>query len=394
MMNNRRICPADGSQYKQSAVGLMFMESAAGLAMETSKVESAVRNQAEAKLNQLEHIARYDGSSRELQYYASNRKDPDARKADVAKHCNQAQSIQSTKISAEDEFSRSDKPEAKQLTIYEETLLNGKKFVSNGINSNRGFIYFESAIEDVLTTSTLLVGDNQSAVAEVNRTVHQQRENESEVKLQGLAGRRPQGCGRPQQIACGSWPHAGRNSRGQAVQRRRTTAPHHRSHVAQGCRPARNNLHGQRALRRAKQRPAMAQQLRKAVGPSAGHHAEQRPKSPAEMRDKRAYNRAAMRSKCAGHHASRRLAPTSFTGKLALQRLAAVVLRIRSTTGNTTPSSVCTRRSDEFTTNGISLSRWSEQVQPRRRRHTAVARRRVEEAAAEEEKWGREAATS
>ncbi|KZV50961.1 MAP kinase phosphatase 2 [Dorcoceras hygrometricum] len=55
MMNSRRICPADGSQYKQSAVGLVFMESAAGLAMETSKVESAVRNQAEAKLNQLEH---------------------------------------------------------------------------------------------------------------------------------------------------------------------------------------------------------------------------------------------------------------------------------------------------------------------------------------------------
>ncbi|KZV48638.1 hypothetical protein F511_10324 [Dorcoceras hygrometricum] len=43
------ICPADGSQYYRSAVGLVFMESAAGLAMETSKVESAVRNQAEAK---------------------------------------------------------------------------------------------------------------------------------------------------------------------------------------------------------------------------------------------------------------------------------------------------------------------------------------------------------
>ncbi|KZV50417.1 hypothetical protein F511_34596 [Dorcoceras hygrometricum] len=55
MMNSRRICPADGSQYKDSAVGLVFMESAAGLAMETSKVESAVRNQAKAKLNQLEH---------------------------------------------------------------------------------------------------------------------------------------------------------------------------------------------------------------------------------------------------------------------------------------------------------------------------------------------------
>ncbi|KZV31517.1 hypothetical protein F511_07368 [Dorcoceras hygrometricum] len=54
-MNSRRICPADGSQYIDSAVGLVFMESAAGLALETSKVESAVRNQAKAKLNQLEH---------------------------------------------------------------------------------------------------------------------------------------------------------------------------------------------------------------------------------------------------------------------------------------------------------------------------------------------------
>ncbi|KZV51638.1 hypothetical protein F511_25011 [Dorcoceras hygrometricum] len=42
MMNSRRICPADGSQYKRSAVGLVFMESAAGLTMETSKVESAL----------------------------------------------------------------------------------------------------------------------------------------------------------------------------------------------------------------------------------------------------------------------------------------------------------------------------------------------------------------
>ncbi|KZV20905.1 G-type lectin S-receptor-like serine/threonine-protein kinase [Dorcoceras hygrometricum] len=55
MMNSNRICPAVGSQSKDSAVGLVFMESAAGLAMETSKVESAVRNQAKAKLNQLEY---------------------------------------------------------------------------------------------------------------------------------------------------------------------------------------------------------------------------------------------------------------------------------------------------------------------------------------------------
>ncbi|KZV25351.1 hypothetical protein F511_22845 [Dorcoceras hygrometricum] len=49
------ICPVVGSLYKQSADGLVFMESAVELAMETSKVESAVRNQARAKLNQLKH---------------------------------------------------------------------------------------------------------------------------------------------------------------------------------------------------------------------------------------------------------------------------------------------------------------------------------------------------
>ncbi|KZV25117.1 hypothetical protein F511_30231 [Dorcoceras hygrometricum] len=35
------MCPADGSQYYRSAVGLVFMESAVELAMETSKVISA-----------------------------------------------------------------------------------------------------------------------------------------------------------------------------------------------------------------------------------------------------------------------------------------------------------------------------------------------------------------
>ncbi|KZV23146.1 hypothetical protein F511_29011 [Dorcoceras hygrometricum] len=55
MMNSRRICPADGSQYIDSAFGLVVMESAVELAMETSKVKSVVRNQAEAKLNHLEH---------------------------------------------------------------------------------------------------------------------------------------------------------------------------------------------------------------------------------------------------------------------------------------------------------------------------------------------------
>ncbi|KZV32680.1 hypothetical protein F511_34990 [Dorcoceras hygrometricum] len=49
------ICPAVGSQHYRSAVGLVFMGSAVELAMETSRVISAVRNQAKAKLNQLEH---------------------------------------------------------------------------------------------------------------------------------------------------------------------------------------------------------------------------------------------------------------------------------------------------------------------------------------------------
>ncbi|KZV13916.1 hypothetical protein F511_44815 [Dorcoceras hygrometricum] len=79
---------------------------------------------------------RYDGSSRELQYYASSRKDPDARKVDVAKHCNQAQSIQSTKISAEDEFSRSDKSAAKQLMIYE-SWMSTAELNSNGENDKK-----------------------------------------------------------------------------------------------------------------------------------------------------------------------------------------------------------------------------------------------------------------
>ncbi|KZV42314.1 hypothetical protein F511_43322 [Dorcoceras hygrometricum] len=130
----------------------------AGLAMETSKVKSGVRNQAEANLNQkiqakqlinqldnqtqatshpvvsqnepavaIHPVARsiqstsYSGSSRELQYYciSSRHGIPDARKAEVAKRCNQAQSIQSTKNSAEAQSSSRHESAAKQLTIYE-----------------------------------------------------------------------------------------------------------------------------------------------------------------------------------------------------------------------------------------------------------------------------------
>ncbi|KZV19879.1 hypothetical protein F511_31982 [Dorcoceras hygrometricum] len=253
MMNSRRICPADGSQYKDSAVGLVFMESAAGLAMETSKVESVSLFKKLRRIARLElerrrsagsyclsavekRCARYriscddissdvitisswlsadeekqkmkrrraeasadglalmtssvtssysaDGlkersqesagslfiqtqrfalalkiqqedfaliTSRKIQsratvdpvanliaiiypvdmLFASSRKDPDAGKEDVAKHCNQAQSIQSTKISAEDEFSRCDKSAAKQLTIYESWMSTAERN-SNG----------------------------------------------------------------------------------------------------------------------------------------------------------------------------------------------------------------------------------------------------------------------
>ncbi|KZV23014.1 hypothetical protein F511_10850 [Dorcoceras hygrometricum] len=46
--------------------------------------------------------------------------------------------------------------------------------------------------------------------------------------------------------------------------------------------------------------------------------------------------------------ASRRLAPTSFTRKPALQTVGGDTSSIRSTTGNKLPTSICTRRSDRF----------------------------------------------
>ncbi|KZV30633.1 ethylene-responsive transcription factor 1B-like [Dorcoceras hygrometricum] len=205
MMNSRRICPADGSQYKVSAVGLVFMESAAGLAMETSKVESAVRNQAEAKLNQLEHTGSYQQMRREVKEMKRRHAEESAdglalitSSGDVIKisrwfesnsRKNQQMISRSAKIktqrknSAEAQSSSRHESAAKQLTIYESwmttaefkfkwrkrqeackrkghkyyslsvlyrTLLNGKNFVSNGINLNRGYIFEKSAIEDVV----------------------------------------------------------------------------------------------------------------------------------------------------------------------------------------------------------------------------------------------------
>ncbi|KZV52305.1 hypothetical protein F511_36499 [Dorcoceras hygrometricum] len=57
------------------------------------------------------------------------------------------------------------------------------------------------------------------------------------------------------------------------------------------------------------------------------------------------------------------LAPTSFTRKPALQTVGGGRLRlIKSTTRSKVPSSACTRRLDEISTDGNSSSRWSEQV--------------------------------
>ncbi|KZV38064.1 triacylglycerol lipase [Dorcoceras hygrometricum] len=60
---------------------------------------------------------------------------------------------------------------------------------------------------------------------------------------------------------------------------------------------------------------------------------------------------------------TRRLDPTSFTRKPALQTVGGGRLRlIKSTTGSKVPSSACTRRPDEISTDGNSTSRWPEQV--------------------------------
>ncbi|KZV20910.1 hypothetical protein F511_14924 [Dorcoceras hygrometricum] len=45
-----------GSQYYQSAVGLVFMESAVELAMETSRVDSVVSEELKCEANQLDHV--------------------------------------------------------------------------------------------------------------------------------------------------------------------------------------------------------------------------------------------------------------------------------------------------------------------------------------------------
>ncbi|KZV54058.1 hypothetical protein F511_23436 [Dorcoceras hygrometricum] len=60
-----------------------------------------------------------------------------------------------------------------------------------------------------------------------------------------------------------------------------------------------------------------------------------------------------------------RLAPTSYTRKPALQTVGGGRSSIRSTTGIKTPSSACTRRTDEFSTDENTSARWPEQVRRR-----------------------------
>ncbi|KZV38963.1 GDSL esterase/lipase [Dorcoceras hygrometricum] len=60
-----------------------------------------------------------------------------------------------------------------------------------------------------------------------------------------------------------------------------------------------------------------------------------------------------------------RLAPTSFTRKPALQTIGAGRSSIRSTIGIKTPSSACTRRPDEFSTDGNTSAPGPEQVRRR-----------------------------
>ncbi|KZV49184.1 hypothetical protein F511_41924 [Dorcoceras hygrometricum] len=112
MMNSRRICPAVGSQYNQSAVGLVFRESAAGLAMETSKVESAVRNKAKAKI---EPAGAY---SRKLQWIQSQRKDFQTQCL-----CTQTQEDKSIVVE-EDSGEAIDEPDASNSSIQSRAYMN------------------------------------------------------------------------------------------------------------------------------------------------------------------------------------------------------------------------------------------------------------------------------
>ncbi|KZV45291.1 hypothetical protein F511_06809 [Dorcoceras hygrometricum] len=118
----------------------------------------------------------------------------------------------------------------------------------------------------------------------------------------------------------------------------------------------------------ARHKAARCRDMRGAWWRSAQHYAQDSDASsmqwPAAVSHLR---RATKRGQRTGYRArgSRRLAPTSFTRKPALQTIGGGRSSIRSTTGSKNPSSACTRRTEEFDTDGITSARWPEQVRRR-----------------------------
>ncbi|KZV42810.1 hypothetical protein F511_25127 [Dorcoceras hygrometricum] len=154
MMNSRRICPTDGSQYKQSVVGLVFIESAAGLAMETSKVESAVRNQAKAKLNQLEYSK--PAGTMTTSYSADALCVEIQQSQDTSwKHMfntswTTRRKQQQHPVESFNEPAVATQPVASFVYPVDLTHFKREEVVSNEKKSEQRLIYFESAIEEAI----------------------------------------------------------------------------------------------------------------------------------------------------------------------------------------------------------------------------------------------------
>ncbi|KZV36850.1 zinc finger family protein [Dorcoceras hygrometricum] len=135
-----------------------------------------------------------------------------------------------------------------------------------------------------------------------------------------------------------------REPRRTAAARWRSPPTHHAAAGRTRCRAS------PRESRRtaARRNSATTQTCARGQRPLAGHHAR-----PARM----------VSPGCARAIVRRmRLAPTSFTRKPALQTVGGGRSSIRSMTGIKTPSSACTRRPDEFSTDENTSARWPEQV--------------------------------
>ncbi|KZV32608.1 putative S-adenosylmethionine-dependent methyltransferase-like [Dorcoceras hygrometricum] len=98
--------------------------------------------------------------------------------------------------------SRCDGSAVKQLTIYEETHLNGKNFVSNGINLNRSFICEESAIEEAILRNCeaeavrVVVAQKRKSIVDNNRgKMNLNHTVEAGVHLRSLGVLTAAGCG-------------------------------------------------------------------------------------------------------------------------------------------------------------------------------------------------------